>query len=93
VLVINNGEIVEQGTHQELLDKKRLLPPFVPEPVQGAGDLRRYQEIEHEEHKVSRRKTKSLTTAVARLFDWPAKSKRLIKQVRAIVIRNNEEQS
>jgi hypothetical protein len=37
VLVINNGEIVEQGTHQELLDKKRLLPPPVSQPVQGAG--------------------------------------------------------
>ena len=39
VLVINDGEIVEQGTHQELLDQRGFLPPPVHQPVQGTADL------------------------------------------------------
>jgi protein subunit release factor B len=37
-VVINKGEIVEQGNYQELLDKK-LLPSPVRQPVQRPGDL------------------------------------------------------
>ncbi len=39
VVVINNGEIVEQGTHQELLDKRGFYHHLYVEPVQGPGDL------------------------------------------------------
>ena len=35
VIVINDGEIVEQGTHQQLLDKQRLLPPPVLSQFKG----------------------------------------------------------
>ncbi len=39
VVVINDGEIVEQGNHQTLLDTPGLLPQPVHEPVQRTGDL------------------------------------------------------
>ena len=41
VLVINNGEIVEQGTHQQLLDRDGFLPSSLYQPVQRAGNLGR----------------------------------------------------
>ncbi len=33
ILVINNGDIVEQGTHQELLDQGRFLRQPLCQPV------------------------------------------------------------
>ena len=37
ILVINDGEIIERGTHAELLDGGGLLPQSVLQPVQGAA--------------------------------------------------------
>jgi ATP-binding cassette, subfamily B, multidrug efflux pump len=39
VLVIRSGEIVEQGSHQELLDRKGFYHHLYHEPVQRPGDL------------------------------------------------------
>ena len=33
IVVLNNGQIVETGSHQDLLQKKRALHPFTPDTV------------------------------------------------------------
>ena len=37
ILVMNHGRIVEQGTHEQLLAARRLLPRAVREPVRGGA--------------------------------------------------------
>jgi ATP-binding cassette, subfamily B, multidrug efflux pump len=39
LLVIRDGEIVEKGTHAELLSQGGLLPSLIPQPIQGRSHL------------------------------------------------------
>ena len=41
ILVINNGEIIERGTHKQLIGAERLLLEYVHQPVQRTGGARR----------------------------------------------------